>query len=75
MAYQVYDVKIRKEDREKADTILLKHWHNGDIDTITGDEMKNSDGTIVVTLWIVPYIYEDLETIKEELKQEGIQLL
>ena len=24
--YRAYDVKIRKEDRKKADEILWKHW-------------------------------------------------
>lgn len=75
MAYRVHDVKISKADREKADTILLKHWHSGDIDTVECNETNYSDGTIAVTYRIRPYIYEDLEAIKNEFQREGIQLL
>ena len=69
--YRVYDVKIQKEDQVKADDILLKHWNAGDIDAISSDNRENG----IVTYWINPYIYEDLETIKNEFKLAGIQIL
>ena len=75
MAYQVYDVKIRREFTEKADEILFKHWNNGDINTVNFNIEKNHNGPDTVTYWIQPYIYEDFEAIKDEFKQAGIQVL
>ena len=69
--YRVYDVKIQRADRDIADEILSKHWYNGDIDTMTTDLREKG----IVAYWIRPYIYEDLETIKNEFKLAGIQIL
>lgn len=71
--FQVYTIKIRKEDREKADAILLKYWNNGDIDTVTNEEQIGERLTLV-TYWIRPFVYEDLEAIRNEFKQAGIQM-
>lgn len=75
MAYQVHTVTILKEDREKADAILEKHWMMGDIDAITTNEEKGTDGCIKIIYWISPYICEDLGVIENEFKQEGIRVL
>lgn len=69
--YRIHDVKIQRADLDKADEILLKHWFNGDIDTMTTDRREKN----TVTYWIRPYIYEDLENIKNEFKLVGIQIL
>ena len=71
--YRVHSVKIQAEDRAKADTILAKHIH--DIDDIRISAQKNSDGNSEATYWIKPYIYEDLETIKNEFKEAGIRII
>lgn len=68
--YRVYDVTIRKEDSEKAEKILVQHWNDGDI-----DDMHVRIQSKTVTYWINPYIYEDFETIKNEFKLAGIQIL
>jgi hypothetical protein len=73
--YRAYDVKIKKEDRKKADEILWQHWSNGDIDGITVNDGRSIDGIETIVYWIRPYIYEDLETIMDEFEQAGIQLL
>jgi hypothetical protein len=59
MGYRVYHVHIRKEDREKGDEIILRHWYNGDIDTIAVN--TNCDGSIIYC--VSPYVYDNLETI------------
>ena len=69
--YRVYNVTIRKNDLVKAEKILLKHWNDGDIDAMRCDNNSEDE----VTYWINPYIYEDLETIMDEFKQVGIQVL
>lgn len=75
--YQVYDVKIRKDDREKADAILWKHYDNGDFDDITIGVITSYDreGNDVITYRIAPYLYEDFETIKKEFKEAGIRII
>lgn len=75
MAYQPHYVKIRKEDRNKADAILEKHWLKGDLDDISASEEPRSDGGESVIYRICPYICEDLGVIVDEFKQEGIQVL
>ena len=74
MAYRVHSVTIQKEDQEKADAILDKHWLMGEIDTITTGEKQNSEGIDLVEYWISPYICEDLGVIENEFKQEGIRI-
>lgn len=69
--YRIYDVKIHRGNRDMADKILSKHWYDGDIDTMTTD-LREKDA---VTYWIAPYVYEDLETIKNEFQLAGIQIL
>ena len=73
--YRVHNVTIRKEDQNKADDILMKHWMMGDIDAIKSNEDRDSDGTIKVIYWISPYICEDLEINTNEFIQAGIQVL
>lgn len=75
--YRVHDVKIRKSDRNKADAILWEHYDKGDLDDFTVDVIvhKDRDGNDVITYRIKPYIYEDLETIINEFKQAGIEVL
>lgn len=73
--YKKYSVTIHGEDHAKADDILTKHWFAGDIDDIGGTRQKNSDGGITITYWIAPYVYEDFESIVNEFKENGIQVL
>ena len=75
MAYRVHNVVIPKADRVKADLILEKHWMKGDIDAITVDERKSTDGISVIHYWISPYICEDLGIIINEFKREGIRVM
>ena len=69
--FRAYDVKIRKEDREKADAILEQH----DVDEITCSEEKDSDGSATITYWIRPYLCEDVDIIMNEFVTAGIQIL
>lgn len=69
--YRVYSITIRKEDLDKAEEILLKHLNNGDIDAVRRDDSQKDE----VTYQINPYIYEDLEIIKNEFALAGIQIL
>ena len=69
--YRTYDVKIREEDRTRADAIFENH----DVDEITCSETKNSDGATTITYWIRPYLCEDFEDIVNDLKLAGIQIL
>ena len=71
--YRVHSIKILAIDRPKADNILTKHIH--DIDDIQISARKNSNGVSEATYWIKPYIYEDLEAIKNEFEQAGIWIL
>jgi hypothetical protein len=75
MAYQAYNVLMRKEDQAKADAILEKHWMAGDIDVITTNVRENSDGSAKVEYWISPYICEDLDVIVDEFKLVGIHIV
>ena len=75
--FQVHDVKIRKDDREKADAILWKHYDKGDLDDVTVDVIihQDRDGNDVITYRIAPYLYEDFETIVKEFKEAGIRMM
>lgn len=68
--YRFHNVKIRREDIEKAEKILTEHDAIGDIYHI------NVECTFeAISYWIAPYVYEDLETIKNEFELAGIQIL
>lgn len=76
--YRYYYVEIRQIDHSKALPILEEHDRNGDIDEMNYTcDFKSIDGkrVRVVNYRICPYIYEDLETILNEFKQAGIQIL
>lgn len=75
--FQVHDVRIRKDDREKADAILWKHYDNGDLDEVTIDVIihKDREGNDVITYRIAPYLYEDFETIIKEFIEAGIRII
>jgi hypothetical protein len=76
--YRVHNVTIRKEDRDKADAIIEKHYLAGDIDEVyTEKRAAHVDGELIMTVsyWISPYICEDLQIIIDEFKQEGIQII
>lgn len=68
--YRFHNVKIRREDVEKAEKILTEHDAIGDIHHINVEVRPDA-----ISYWIAPYIYEDLETIKNEFKLAGIQIL
>ncbi len=72
--YRVYCVNVRKEDQDMAETILRAHWLQGDIDSTVVNEQKNSNGSVVVSYWIGPYVYEDLLAIMNEFKLKGIHV-
>ena len=71
--YQKHSVTIKVEDRTKADDIITRHWHKGDLDDAGGTMHQNSAGERMITYWIAPYIYEDYEAILNEFKEAGIQ--
>ena len=76
--YNFHNVKIRALvfGRMKADEILESHDRHGDIDRYyISHEEKDSDGFYTVTYRIAPIVYEDLEKIKNEFEQNGIQVL
>lgn len=73
--YQRQYVSILAEDYEKADKILMKHWNSGDIDNIGGTRQKRNNGGDIIAFWIAPYVYEDFETIVNEFKEAGIQIV
>lgn len=76
--YRVHNVTIRADDRDKADAILEKHYHIGNIDaTVIADGVTKDGGELISTVcyWISPYIYDDFERIVNEFKQEGIRIM
>ena len=71
--YRVHNIMIRAKDRSKADVII--NAHRDDIDDIRVCDHTNSGCRCTVVYWIKPYVYENFETIKNEFKQNGIQIL
>lgn len=72
--YRAHDVHIRKEDYEKAEAILEKHYRMGEIDDHSAS-MEIRFGVQVIVYHIHPYICEDFENIVNEFKQEGIRVM
>lgn len=68
--YRFHNVKIMREDVEKAEKILTVHDEIGDIHHINVEVRPDA-----ISYWIAPYIYEDLEKIVDEFKLAGIQIL
>lgn len=75
MAYRLQSITIRKEDYKKADAIVQEHWKRGDIDAENVTEEIRYGGVRTVTFWLNMYVSDDLETIKREFVQSGIELL
>ena len=73
MEDRYYSITVRKEDESKADTIIQQHQTNDNIDRYYVEGRFDRDGRKVV-YWICPYISEDLETIKQDLVNNGITL-
>lgn len=69
--YRRYFIKIQKDDVDKADTVLVNRMDNGDLDYY---EFRRWDEGVTLCV-IAPIIYEDLETILDEFKKAGIQIL
>lgn len=72
--YRPHYVHIRKEDYEKAEKILEKHYRSGEIDDHSST-MESRRGVQAITYCIHPYIYEDFESIVREFIESGIQIL
>ena len=68
--YRFHNVKIRREDVEKAEKILTRHDEIGDIYHINVEVRSDA-----ISYWIAPYIYEDFEAIRDEFIKEGIQVI
>ena len=75
MAYRVYDIAVRKEDEVKADAIIDYFMSNHDLDDYYVEEHHDSNGETKVIFRVIPYISDDLEVIRNELKLNGIKLL
>ena len=74
--YRMYDVHVRVDDVNKPAAILNKHMRHGNIDYYEISYMfKESNGLNAIGYRIAPIIYEDLEIIKNDLKEAGIQIL
>ena len=73
--YRKYCVRIQEKDRDKANSIIKMHWNRGDIDDVSRTRQENHDGGVIITYWIRPYVYEDFESIVEEFKEAGIQVI
>lgn len=74
--YQRYTVTVRTNDRSKADAIIDKHDQLCEFDELVwSSEHKEVDGSITITYRVAPIIYEDLEKIIDEFKQNGILVL
>jgi hypothetical protein len=68
--YRVHNVKIRREDVEKAEKILTRHDEVGNIHHINVEVRPDA-----ISYWIAPYIYEDFEAIRDEFIEAGIQII
>ena len=68
--YRVHNITVRKEDSEKADAIIEKYQKKNYFDDM---HVESRSGT--VTYWLNLYVSDDLDTIKKELKEAGIQVL
>lgn len=69
--YQNCDVKIRKVDVDKVRDILTNRENIGDIDHWCFSRWD--ENTVLCS--IAPIVSDDLETIVDEFKQNGIQVL
>ncbi len=66
--YRVHSITIWKEHSNKAETILEKY--NSYFDDMYIESRSNT-----VVYWLNPYVYEDFETVVNEFKENGIQVL
>ena len=69
--YRRHDIRIRRKDVERAFYILIQLEKAGDVDTwkfIGWDE-----STVLCS--IAPVISEDMDMIKNKLKEAGIQIM
>lgn len=71
--YRFSRITIRKEDRPKADEIILEHWSLGDIDEVRVEEFI-SNGVRMTTYRLRLYVSEDLKIMVHKLKLNGIEL-
>lgn len=71
--YRGYMITINKKDLAEAMRIIVKR--DRDFDKITRSVSRDGVSNCLITFKLHPYIYDDFETIKDELIKAGIQLL
>lgn len=71
--YRVYCIELARENQDKADEILHKYDANGDIDIKSLSHSRRS-GVTMVQYWFTCTCSDDIETIANELKSNGIEL-
>ena len=68
--YRVHSIKVRKEDSEKAEMILDKYQKKNYF-----DDIRYLGDSNTVIYWFNPYLSDDIDTIMDEFKEAGIQIL
>lgn len=74
MEDRYYPITVSKGDSHKTEAILQKHVARCNISDWRGDCMSGGVKDATIVYWICPYISEDLETIKQDLVNNGITL-
>lgn len=74
--YNRHNVTVRTYDQDKADAIMMKYKDKEYFDEYLGSYAeRNDDGSVTITYRVAPYISEELEEIKNEFRDNGIQVM
>ena len=71
--FRVYCIELAKEDQDKAEKILHKHYVNNDID-IKHMEQSYRNHVTTIQYWLTCTVSDDLEGIANELKDAGVEV-
>ena len=73
MAYHKHSITVDRKDAGKADAILNKYWNNYDINHISSSDQNSKDKS-TTTYRFELVVSDDLENIKDEFREAGIEL-
>lgn len=73
MAVRLYCIEVPKVYQDKADAILHKYYTAGDID-VKQLEYRTHGVTSTVRYWLSCICSDDIDTIRNELKDNGLHL-
>lgn len=73
MAFLVCCIEVPREDREKAEAVMLKYIDNGDINT-KYSEYSSLNGLKTIQYWFTCRRNETSDILAKELEENGIKL-